>query len=213
MSTLDLHEQEQVEAFKDWWKSNGRSVILAVSVVLIGFAGIQFWRAHQARQAGEASALFAEVGKQVASKDPKRVNDAAQAVVDRFGSSAYASRAELLAVQSNIQAGDFGKARTQLQWVIDHSKEEALQNLARLKLASLLLDQKDYGGALTQLEAKHPESFDALYADLKGDVMFAQGKTQEARAAYQAAYDKIDAKSTYRNLIQMKLESVGGTAK
>ncbi|MGA8146819.1 MAG: tetratricopeptide repeat protein [Gallionellaceae bacterium] len=213
MATLDLQEQEQVEALKAWWQENGRMVMLSIAVVLVGFAGIQLWRSHQAKQAGEASALFAEVGKQVASKDPKRVNDAAQAVIDRFGSSAYASRAELLAVEANIQAKDIAKAKTQLQWVLDHSKEDALKDLARLKLASLLLDEKNYAEALNLLEAKHPESFDALYSDLKGDVLVAQGKTEEAHAAYQVAYDKMDDKSTYRNLIQMKLDSVGGAKK
>ncbi len=213
MATLDLQEQEQVEALKAWWQENGRMVMLSIAVVLVGFAGIQLWRSHQAKQTGEASALFAEVGKQVASKDPKRVNDAAQAVIDRFGSSAYASRAELLAVEANIQAKDIAKAKTQLQWVLDHSKEDALKNLARLKLASLLLDEKNYAEALNLLAAKHPESFDALYSDLKGDVLVAQGKTEEARAAYQVAYDKMDDKSTYRNLIQMKLDSVGGAKK
>ncbi|MGC2456530.1 MAG: tetratricopeptide repeat protein [Gallionellaceae bacterium] len=213
MATLDLQEQEQVEALKAWWQENGRMVMLSIAVVLVGFAGIQLWRSQQAKQAGEASALFAEVGKQVASKDPKRVNDAAQAVIDRFGSSAYASRAELLAVEANIQAKDIAKAKTQLQWVLDHAKEEGLQNLARLKLASLLLDEKNYAEALNLLGAKHPESFDALYSDLKGDVLVAQGKTEEARAAYQVAYDRMDDKSTYRNLIQMKLDSVGGAKK
>jgi predicted negative regulator of RcsB-dependent stress response len=48
-----------------------------------------------------------------------------------------------------------------------------------------------------------------LYADLKGDVLSAQGKVAEARAAYQQAYDKTDAKSMYRNLIQMKMDGLG----
>ncbi len=210
MSALDLEEQEQVEAIKAWWRENGTGLLLSVVIVFGGFAGYQFWKSHQAKQSGEASVLFAEVGNQIASKDPKRVNDAAQALIDRFGSSAYASRAELLAVEVNIQAKDIAKAKTQLQWVLDHAKEDGVKNLARLKLATLLLDEKDFPEAMNLLQAKHPESFDALYSDLKGDVLVAQGKTEEARAAYQIAYDKMDSKSTYRNLIQMKLDSVGG---
>jgi predicted negative regulator of RcsB-dependent stress response len=55
----------------------------------------------------------------------------------------------------------------------------------------------------------HPAAFDGLYADLKGDVLSAQGKNDEARTAYQLAYDKTDAKNTYRQLIQMKLDDLG----
>jgi len=61
------------------------------------------------------------------------------------------------------------------------------------------------------LDAKHAASFDALYADMKGDVLAAQGRAAEARAAYQLSYDKLDAKSAYRNLVQMKMDALGAT--
>jgi predicted negative regulator of RcsB-dependent stress response len=65
-----------------------------------------------------------------------------------------------------------------------------------------LLDEKKYDEALKQLDSKHPASFDGLYADLKGDVLSAQSKNEEAKSAYKLAYEKTDAGSTYRNLIQ-----------
>lgn len=209
MSALDLQEQEQVDALKSWWKENGKWVLGAVTVALLGFAGMQFWKSHQAQQAGEAAKLYAEVEKQVMSNDPKRVNDAAAALVDKFGSSAYAPRAQLLAVQANLQAKDITRAKTQLQWVVEHASESGLQDTARLKLASILLDEKNFDEALKQLNATHPEAFTGLYADLKGDVLSAQGKTEEARAAYKQALEKIDAKSMYRNLVQLKLDGLG----
>lgn len=210
MSTLDLQEQEQVDALKGWWKTNGKWVLGAVVIALLGFAGVQFWKNHQAQQAGEAAKLYAEVEKQTLSNDPKRVNDAVAALVDKFGSSAYAPRAQLLAVQVNVQAKDLARAKTQLQWVIEHSSETGLQDIAHLKLASILLDEKNYDGALKQLDATHPEAFTGLYADLRGDVLSAQGKTEEAKAAYKQALDKIEAKSMYRSLVQLKLDGLGG---
>jgi predicted negative regulator of RcsB-dependent stress response len=209
MSALDLQEQEQVDALKSWWKENGKWVLGAVTVALLGFAGMQFWKSHQTQQAGEAAKLYVEVEKQVMSNDPKRVNDAAAALIDKFGSSAYAPRAQLLAVQANLQAKDVARAKTQLQWVIEHASESGLQDTARLKLASILLDEKNFDEALKQLNATHPEAFTGLYADLKGDVLSAQGKTEEARAAYKQALEKIDAKSMYRNLVQLKLDGLG----
>ncbi len=209
MSTLDLHEQEQVEALKGWWAQNGKWLVGAAVIALLGYAGMQFWKNHQAQQAGEASKLYAEVERQTLSNDPKRVNDAVAALVDKFGSSAYAPRAQLLAVQANVQAKDMTRAKTQLQWVIEHARETGLQDTARLKLASILLDEKNYDEALKHLNATHPEAFTGLYADLKGDVLSAQGKTEDARAAYKLALDKIEAKSMYRNLVQLKLDGLG----
>jgi predicted negative regulator of RcsB-dependent stress response len=209
MAELDLHEQEQVDALKGWWKENGKWVISAVVVGLLGFAGMQYWKTHQAGQAAEAAKLYGEVMKQAATNDAKRIGDAADALASRYGSSAYASRAQLLAAQASLQARDAAHAKVQLQWVIEHASETGLQDTARLKLASVLLDEKKYDEALKQLDAAHPESFTGLYADLKGDVLSAQGKTAEARAAYQQAYDKTDAQSVYRNLIQLKMDGLG----
>ncbi|MBI3902738.1 MAG: tetratricopeptide repeat protein [Nitrosomonadales bacterium] len=209
MAALDSHEQEQIDALKAWWKDNGKGVILAVAVALGALGATQFWHSHKAKQASEAAALFGELNQQLTSNDPKRINDAAAAVTDKYASSAYAPRAALLAAQADIDAKDAAHARTQLQWVIEHADEDALKDVARLKLAALLLDEKNYADALTQLETKHPESFDSLYADLKGDVLSAQDKTEEARAAYKQALEKSDPKGPYRNLIQMKLDTLG----
>ncbi len=209
MAELDLHEQEQVDALKAWWNDNGKWVIAVVVVGLLGFAGMQFWKSYQASQAAEAGKLYVEVIKQVATNDAKRIGDAADALASRYGSSAYAPRAQLLAAQASLQAKDVPHAKAQLWWVIEHAQETALQDTARLKLASMLLDEKKYDEALKQLDAAHPESFTGLYADLKGDVLGAMGKVAEARVAYQQALDKTDAKSMYRNLIQLKLDGLG----
>ena len=210
MATLDLHEQEQVEALKAWWRENGKWLLWTLVLTLAGIAAIQGWKSYKSNQAMAAATLFAELEKQADSRDPKRVNDAAEAVINNYGSSAYAPRAALLVAQVNLQIKDKARARTQLQWVIQHTSEESLKSVARLNLVNVLLDEKNFAEALELLNAPHPDSFDGLYADLKGDVLGAQGKTEEARAAYQQALDKTDAKNAYHNLIRMKQDAIGG---
>lgn len=211
MAALDLQEQEQIDALKHWWKDNSKRLIIALLLASLGFAATKGWNVYQAKQTAEASKLYGELVKQLGTGDAKRVNDAAAAVAEKFASTPFASRAQLLAAQINlVEAHDPARAKVQLQWVIEHSKEEGLQNVARLKLGAALLDEKSYAEALKLAEAQHGESFDGLYADLKGDVLNAQGKATEAKAAYKIAYDKTDAKSMYRNLIQMKLDALGG---
>jgi len=209
MAVLDSHEQEQIEALKAWWNENGNWVLGALLVAVVTVGGWRGWQYYRHQQAIEAATLFQQVAEQVASNDPKRVNDAADAVMDRFPSSAYAARAALLAAQVNERGKDVARAKTQLQWVIEHTGEDTLKDVARLRLAAILLDAKNYAEALKLLEAKHAESFDGLYSDLRGDVLSAQGKTDEARSAYKLAYEKTDAQSMYRSLIQMKLDALG----
>jgi predicted negative regulator of RcsB-dependent stress response len=209
MSELDLHEQEQVDALKAWWKQNSNWVYGLVTVALLAFAGSQFWKQHQASQANGAASLYTEVMKQTASGDAKRIGDAADALADRFSTSPYAARAQLLAAQTSQQAGDAARAKARLWWVIEHAEENGLQHVARLKLAAMLLDEKQYDDALKHLGTAHPAAYDSVYADLKGDVLSAMGKTEEARAAYKQALEKADAQAAQRNLIQLKLDGLG----
>jgi predicted negative regulator of RcsB-dependent stress response len=72
------------------------------------------------------------------------------------------------------------------------------------------LDEKKYDEALKLLEQTHPESFAGMYADLRGDVLVAQGKAAEAKEAYKLALEKLPAQSTYRLVVQVKLDGLGG---
>ncbi len=209
MAALDLQEQEQVETLKAWWKDNANWILATVLIVVVAIGGWRGWQYYQNKQIAEAATLYQQFVEQLASNDAKRVNDAAAAVMDKYAATPYASRAALIAAQVNEFGKETLRAKTQLQWVIEHTKEDGLKSVASLRMASMLLDEKDYVGALKLLEAKHAASFDGLYADLKGDVLNAQGKPVEAKVAYQLAYDKLDAKSAYRNLVQMKLDTFG----
>jgi predicted negative regulator of RcsB-dependent stress response len=209
MAALDLQEQEQLDALKAWWKDNGNFILGALLVGVVAMGSWRGWQYYQNQQTTEAATLYQQVVEQVDSNDPKRVNDAAAAVMDKFSSTAYAARAALLAAQVNEHGKDMARAKTQLHWVIDHAIEATLKDVARLRLAAVLLDEKNYADALKQLEDKHAEAFDGLYADLRGDVLSAQGKPDEARSAYKLAYEKFDAQSMYRNLIQMKIDALG----
>lgn len=209
MAALDLQEQEQLDTLKAWWKENGNRLLGVLLIIVIAMGGWRGWQYYQNKQSSEAATLYAGFLQQLESNDAKRVNDAAAAVMDKYAASGYAPRAALLAAQVNEQGKEAARAKAQLQWVIDHAAEDGLKDVARLRLAAVLLDEKNYADAMKQLEAKHPASFDGLYADLKGDVLSAQGKTDEARSAYKLAYEKTDAKSMYRNLIQIKMDALG----
>ena len=209
MAALDSHEQEQLEALKAWWHDNRAQLIAMCLIAVAVIGGWRGWQYYQHKQGSEAATLYQQLLNQTESNDAKRVNDAAAVLMDKYASSAYAPRAALLAAQVNEKIKDVARARTQLQWAIDHADDSELKSVASLRLAAILLDEKNLEGALKLLEAAHPPSFDGLYADLRGDVLSAQGKADEARSAYKLAYEKFDDSSTYRSLIQMKLDALG----
>lgn len=207
---LDLEEQEQLSAIKSWWSQYGRLVIVTVTGSLLAIGGIRGWYYYQNSQSAAAVALFAQQQAAERASDHKRVRDIAAEITDRYGSTPYATLAALSAAKSDFDTGDLASAKTRLQWVIDKAKEEEARDVARLRLARILHDEKKVDEALKLLEAKHADSFAGLYADLKGDLLFTQGKREEARAAYQLALDRSDAGSPMRQIIQLKLDAVGG---
>ncbi len=208
MAALDLQEQEQLEEFKAWWKENRNFLIGVVLIVVVVVGGWRGWQYHQHGQSLQAATLYEAFLKQLESNDAARVNDAATAVMDKFAGTGYAPRAALLAATLNVQKKDAERAKTQLKWVLDHADEAELRDVARLRLASMYLDESRYSEALQLLGAKHPAPFDGLYEDLRGDILNAQGKHDEARSAYKLAYEKTSEGGVYRNLIQMKMDAL-----
>lgn len=213
MAAFDLEEQEQLEALKEWWKRWGNYVIYGVAALLIAVAGWQYWKNHVAKQSLEAAALFESMNNALEAGDMKAAREQGAQLVDKYGSTPYATRAAMLIASVNVQGKDTKSAKAQLEWVAANTKEAALRDVARLRLAGLLLDEKDYEGALKQLNAAHTDAYGPRFDDLKGDVYLAQGKTAEARAAYSAAYARLKDNNPLHGVVEMKLDSLGGPAK
>jgi predicted negative regulator of RcsB-dependent stress response len=182
--------------------------VVVVSLTVSGFFG---WRAYGDRQGLEAGELYVQLQGAVGAGDPKKVQDIAAAIADKYPRSGYAQFAALAAAKAAFDGGNPGEARLRLQWVIDRAKDDGTRDLARLRLSAVLLDEKKYDEALAALQAPPVEALAAMYADLRGDVLTAQGKAGDARGAYQLALDKSDAKSPYRGVIQGKLDALGDT--
>jgi predicted negative regulator of RcsB-dependent stress response len=213
MATYDLEEQEQLATLKAWWKDNGNLVMTALSLVLIVFAAWQAWNYYQRNQAAQASGLYDAVQKAAAASDLKQVRESAGAILERYPRTSYAAMAALVSAKAHFQGGDLKTAHAQLAWAVENAKDEGLQDIARLRLASVMLDEKAYDDALKVLDAKHGAAFDAPFLAVRGDVLVAQGKKDEARAAYKAALDKADVKDAgLSGFIQLRLDALG-TAK
>jgi predicted negative regulator of RcsB-dependent stress response len=207
----DLEEQEQIASLKAWWDKYGNATTWVVIAALAAYSGWNGWNYYQRDQAGKASALYDQLQAAVEAKDNAKVLRAAGDMESQFGSTAYAPMAALVAAKSAFDANDLKSAKAQLQWAADHGGDE-FKAVAKVRLAGVLLDEKAYDEALKVLAGDVPAQFAGAVADRKGDVLAAQNKLAEARTAYKAALDATDKKNPGRQLIQMKLEAIGGTA-
>ena len=210
MAVYDREEQERVEDLKAWWTRWGNTVSWVAISAAVVIVGVQGWRYWQSTQAESASALYYAVSQAGRTGDAAKAKDAMATLASQYGGTAYAPRAALLYAKQLWSAGDRAGAMAQLQWVVDRDDDEDLKQIARYRLAEVLLDEKKVDEALKMLDAKHADAYAGLYADLRGDALAAAGRSAEARAAYQVALAKIDPKTPYRNFIQVKLDALGG---
>ena len=211
MAVYDLEEQDKLDDLKAWWNRWGNLVTTVAVVAALVLVGFQGWRWWTARQVEEAGALFHGLSQAVRANDLPKAKDATAQLEDRFARTGYAPRAALVLAKLLHDSGDSAGARAQLQWAIDRADETELKEIARYRMAGVLLGDKQYDEALRVLDAKHGEPFAGLYADLRGDALSAAGRTEDARGAYQVALAKLDPKSQYRNYVQVKLDALGGT--
>lgn len=209
MAVYDLEEQEQIAELKAWWKSYGNTVLLLIIVTSLTVSGYFGWRYYGDRQALDAGELYVQLQGAVGSNDLKKVVDIGTTMMEKYPRTGYAQFAALAAGKAAFDSADLAAARKNLTWAVEHAKEDGTRDLARLRLAIVMIDEKKYDEALAMLKSEPVEAMTALFADLRGDALNALAKPAEARSAYQLAFDKTDAKSPYRGVIQGKLEALG----
>lgn len=207
--SYDFEEQERLAELKAWWEDNRLYVMAAVIAALVAYAAWQGWRWWGVRQAEDAALLYKPVAEAAKGRDAKKIADAAHPLIAKHPGSFYASESALIAARAAFDAGNLDEARKQLEWALEKGVEEH-RGVARTRLASVLLEQKKYEEALKVLDANKEAAFAASIADLRGDVMLAQGRIDEARAAYKLAMEKAEGRSPVRNIAETKLNALGG---
>ena len=208
MAAFDLQEQEQIATLKDWWHSWGKWAAVAVAAMLLGFAAFAGWQHYQKTQVAKAAEVYAQIEANLA--EDGKFKAAVALLKSDFATTPYAPRAALIAAKLSYLKGNAAGSRTELQWVIDHSKEASLRDTAHLRLASLLQEDKKFTEALDLVKTPEEESFSALYAEVRGDIYQAKGEPAAAADAYRQAIAKSPKDAPNLKLVEIKLDILGG---
>ncbi len=206
---LDLEEQEQLDQIKHFWKQYGNAITWVLIVVMGSFASWNFYQYWQRSQAQQAAALFDEVDRAVLVADPARMDRVFSDMKDKFASTVYAQQAGLLVAGQYVKLGKSDAAKSALAWVAEQSSDAGYQALARLRLAAIAIESKNFEEALKLLNMAYPSSFEALVADRKGDVFMLQGDKSKAVVEYEKSYRLFDPQTEYRRLVEVKLNALG----
>ena len=198
-------EEEQIESFKKWWKENGTSVIAGLVIGLGGVFGWQAWNNYQDSQGEAASVAFEQMMGALTQGEVESASKQAELLRLDYPSTPYADFAALAQAKVKLEQGDSAAARAQLEWVMKNTGDSGLEQIARLRLARIVLSEGNLDQA-TGLVNSASESFAAEFAEIRGDIAVSRGDFDQARQAYRKALD-LGAGNT--PLIEVKLDNLG----
>lgn len=199
---LNAAEEETIEALKTWWDDNGTMLIAVVAAAGLIWAGWTFWQNSRQASIGAASDLYeqilslaaVEAGAPIPDTDRTRVIQLAEQLQADHNGSVYAAYGALFASQQAVQLGDLETAQAHLEWVLANTggglfsqPDQGLVLTANLRLGQVLLARGEFEQALAVVESVDPGAFEAAFAELRGDIYLAQGRTVDARDAYTTA--------------------------
>jgi predicted negative regulator of RcsB-dependent stress response len=206
-----LSDSEQEEALRNWWRENWPWIVGGVVLGLALLAGWRYWSVQQEQKSADAAKLYGSVESALVSKDYAKAKTELDKLTADFDRSAYAQQGRMALAKSAVDAGKFDEAAALLRTAMDKSKDAEVADIARLRLARVLLQQGKHDEVLSQLKPDDLGKFAPHAREIRGDALFAKGDAEGARAEYAAALSA--AGTTFdRNLVELKLQEVGGTA-
>ncbi len=188
-----MTEDEQLDMIRAWWKQYGHWVIYAVLAVCVLYTTHYFWNQSQKQRQEQASSHFLSLTQAVQQKNTAEIESQLKLLKDKYAKTTYAEEASLLAARVSVDAQEYDEAKRHLTWVVKEGKHEPYRNLAQIRLARILIDQKETTEAQKILaDLKESDSYDqSIVLELEGDALKQEGNTQEANAAYQQALEQL----------------------
>jgi len=204
---MDIYasDEEKGEEIKQWWRDNGRSVITGCILGAAIIIGGRYWLTYQQTVTSNASMAYQQVVIAINDDDQTIAEDKTQQLFSEFSGTPYAVFA---AFEMAAQSTNSTSAQSYLEWVMANADLSAHKELARLRLAQLLMSDEKFDQSLTLIDESESPAYSSLLSELRGDIYVAQGNAVAARAAYQIAILDLLQGEPRKQLLQVKLDDV-----
>ena len=181
-----IEEEQEINQLKDWWKENGKTIIVAFILGVGGMFGWRYWQAHQAEQIAQASAQY-DALIYSAQQDEQAKKENIEQFVQANSKTAYAVFALLDEAKKATEKQDFAAAEANLNQALTQSQDEVLTSIVALRLSAVQFQLGQLDNALTTLNQVKGESFNARKAILTGDIQVAKGDKVAAKNSFEQA--------------------------
>jgi predicted negative regulator of RcsB-dependent stress response len=206
-----LTEQEQVELLKNWIKQYSIVIILGIAIASAGIFGWRYYQQRQSKTFDHASLIYDQMLTMRSQNDPDKTLAQAKRLANRYPQTSYGQFAALMVARDAISKNDVATAESELRSVIKHTDIPSLRQVARLRLARLLLAKNTPEAALKELTKIDDATFDGLIQEIQGDAYLALKDTAKARLAYGEALSALPNADVVRPLLRMKYDNLATT--
>jgi predicted negative regulator of RcsB-dependent stress response len=207
-------EEEQIEAFKQWWVDNGLKLVAAAVIIVGGSFGWQGWQGAQEEQSQQGSAIYTgmidtvktSVEAPLTDEQQQAVSEAVSQLKEEFSDSGFAHLSALVSAKLAVEADDLDTAATELEWVLGNQPSDTLATLTTLRLARVEAARGNVDKALALLEDADAGKMVSAYEEAKGDFHISMGHYAAAYTAYQTALDTEDSgNARLLSILRLKL--------
>ena len=181
-----IEEEQEINQLKDWWKENGKTIIVAFILGVGGMFGWRYWQEHQAEQIAQASAQYDALIYSVQQDEQAKKANIEQ-FVQANSKTAYAVFALLDEAKKATEKQDFAAAEVNLNQALTQSQDEVLTSIVALRLSAVQFQLGQLDNALTTLNQVKGESFNTRKALLTGDIQVAKGDKIAAKNSFDQA--------------------------
>lgn len=207
----DSHEQS--ERVKIWLRDNGGAMALGLILAFGGLYGFKQWQVWSQSRDQQASAEYHVMVELLDAGNLDAAVANYETLKADFAKSAYTTLAALHMASARVEAGQPDLAMPMLEYAMQSAKPEPVRVIARERLARVKSQLGDHEGALALLAgAEDVSGFEALFAEIRGDIYREQGDAAAAADQYRQALAAMEEGAGDRAFLQMKLESLGEAA-
>jgi predicted negative regulator of RcsB-dependent stress response len=206
-----LTEQEQIEILKKWIKQYSLVILTGVVIAMVCITGWRYWQQRQAKILSHASAVYDEMLTKRAQNDASATLVQAQKLFSHYSQTTYGQMAAFMLARDAVVKKNYPEAEKHLNWVLDHSSIASIRQIARIRLARLLIAEHKPDAALKVLEKVEDKYFNGLTDEVRGDAYLTMKDTVKARLAYQQALADLPNAEVIRPLLQMKYDNLATT--
>lgn len=183
-------------------------MIAGILIALILSVGWRYWQQYHIRILTQASIMFDEMLTARAQGNKNVTAMQANQIWSHYPHTSYAQMSAFMLARTAVNQKQYAEAENNLNWVIAHNTDKTIQQIARLRLARVYIQENKPTLALDLLKKTDDATFTGLIDEVRGDAYIAMNNVSAAREAYQIAFKEIPNAEATRPLLQMKLENL-----